>query len=1152
MPVLSSLNGLTYTENASPTLLDTNVTFADDEQDFDGGTVVVSGLLAEDIVSINNAGTGVGEIGFDGTNITYEGIIIGTAAGGEGASLTITLNASADNAGVEALIEALTYENTSDVPTVLHGLSINVTDAGDNDSRVDQFVSYTGVHNPFDGLDVGARSSISLADVDNDGDLDAFIGDNVGSIRYYENTGDVDNAEFIRRTGEDNPLDSVLVQYGSDAAFVDIDNDGDLDVFVGQGLGKLEFFENTGNADAPEFTEQTGSDNPLDAISSTFALRATFLDMDGDGDQDVLVGYRHGTVRYFENTGNADSPEFAERTGGDNPLSSINFGSESYVNPFAVDYDDDGDMDLVVGHDNGQLIYYENTGNEDSPVFTRRTGVDNPFDGIDVGDQSSPEIVDIDNDGDLDFFSGNWDGRIVHSNYNVFPVISVYTIAVDDPASFGGDLTGSLNEDTDTLGGSATVTDPESANQFTAETVGGTYGELTIAANGDWVYDLDEANTDVQALGAGDTLGDTLTIEAADGTEQDITITINGANDAATFGGNLTGALNEDTDSVSGSATVTDPESANQFTAETVGGTYGDLTIAANGDWVYDLDEANTDVQALGAGDTLGDTLTVESADGTEQSIVITVSGVNDAASFGGTLTGSLNEDTDSISGSATVTDPESANQFTAETVGGTFGDLTIAANGDWVYDLDEANTDVQALDAGDTVDDTLTVEAADGTEQSIVITVSGVNDAATFGGDLTGSLNEDTDSVGGSATVTDPESANQFTAETVGGTYGDLTIAANGDWVYDLDVANVNVQSLGAGDTLGDTVTVQSADGTEQDIVLTIGGADDAPTAPNLSSAEVTENKVGAFVGTLSSDDAEGGVTSYRVDDDRFHIEGNQLWLKDGVSLDYESEQEVRIRVTALDEEGFASSTLMRIKVLDVDDEGYGSAGNDMLVGTSSADMLVGNGGKDTLRGGEGDDTLLAGGWKDDGDGIFEVGEQSGGTDDSFLWSGAGNDVVMGAAGADVIGGNAGDDLIHAGDGKDTLFGAMGDDTLSGDAGDDLIYNGAGADSVDGGAGDDTLWAGAGDDILSGGAGADVFRFGATSGNDTISDFDVDEDALDLSAWQFADLSALSAAASDATVAGETGLLITLDGGQSIFLVGLDVAHLADMTVTL
>lgn len=64
---------LTFDENvvnATPQLLDGDVTFTDAEGNFDGGSVTVTGLLAEDIIAIRNEGTGAGEIGVSGSNVT--------------------------------------------------------------------------------------------------------------------------------------------------------------------------------------------------------------------------------------------------------------------------------------------------------------------------------------------------------------------------------------------------------------------------------------------------------------------------------------------------------------------------------------------------------------------------------------------------------------------------------------------------------------------------------------------------------------------------------------------------------------------------------------------------------------------------------------------------------------------------------------------------------------------------------------------------------------------------------------------------------------------------------------------------------------------------------------------------------------------------
>ena len=101
------------TVNAAPQIIDNDVTFTAPEDNFDGGMLTVSGIPAEDIVSINDQGTGAGQIGFSGGDVTYGGTVIGTATGGSaGMELIVTFNANATTAAIDALIENLTYANS--------------------------------------------------------------------------------------------------------------------------------------------------------------------------------------------------------------------------------------------------------------------------------------------------------------------------------------------------------------------------------------------------------------------------------------------------------------------------------------------------------------------------------------------------------------------------------------------------------------------------------------------------------------------------------------------------------------------------------------------------------------------------------------------------------------------------------------------------------------------------------------------------------------------------------------------------------------------------------------------------------------------------------------------------------------------------------
>jgi hypothetical protein len=147
--------------------------------------------------------------------------------------------------------------------------------------------------------------------------------------------------------------------YGVPApTFADLDADGDFDLLVGDYYADFQYFENTGTANAPAFAASVQNPFGLQGISSAYYFSLpTFVDLDDDGDMDVMVGGYYPTLYYFENTGTANAPAFAAQV--QNP-----FGlSLPYYNiyPASADLDDDGDMDLLVGEYYGDFRYFENT-----------------------------------------------------------------------------------------------------------------------------------------------------------------------------------------------------------------------------------------------------------------------------------------------------------------------------------------------------------------------------------------------------------------------------------------------------------------------------------------------------------------------------------------------------------------------------------------------------------------------------------------------------------------------------------------------------------------------------------------------------------------------------------------------------------------------
>lgn len=103
--------------------------------------------------------------------------------------------------------------------------------------------------------------------------------------------------------------------------------------------------------------------------------------------------------------------------------------------------------------------------------------------------------------------------------------------------------------------------------------------------------------------------------------------------------------------------------------------------------------------------------------------------------------------------------------------------------------------------------------------------------------------------------------------------------------------------------------------------------------------------------------------------------------------------------------------------------------------------------------------------------------------------------DVMDGAKGDDTLYGRAGDDHLFGGDGADTIYGSDGRDHLSGGNGGDQLVGGSGGDVLNGGSGNDDMWGGS----FGADGAADIFVLERRSGSDTIHDFELEWDVIQL-----------------------------------------------------
>ena len=529
---------------------------------------------------------------------------------------------------------------------------------------------------------------------------------------------------------------------------------------------------------------------------------------------------------------------------------------------------------------------------------------------------------------------------------NNAPVGNADTGAVDEDASVSvSSGSGVLSNDTDADGDSLTVSAISGGSLGSA--LNGTYGQLTMNANGSYTYNANRDAAD--PLDPGDTVTDVFTYTVSDGTDTDtatLTITITGVNDPITAV-NDTDAVNEDAtinrstsdsqeldhddtdpdaDDASGSFTITAirtgrESSSSGTTAGTVGqalnGTYGTLTVNADGSYSYAANRSGADGLAAGATAIDYFTYTVRdhasSPNDTDTAeLAITVTGVGPSASND---TGSVNEnatltanagagviandtggDTESLAVTNISSNATGNSGNATQGVLGTYGTLTVAADGSYTYVANTAAA--EALDAGDEVTDIFTYTVKDDDDvnsdtATLTITITGVdddpagnNDAGAINEDKTltvsagsGVLSNDTDA-DDSASLTVSAISGGTVGQALNGTYGVLTLSSDGSYTY--AATRSGADGLVAGATATDTFTYTVSDGggttATADLVITVTGVGPQAVADTGAVNEDATLTVNAASGVIDNDndDANYDVESLAITGISHGVTGN------------------------------------------------------------------------------------------------------------------------------------------------------------------------------------------------------------------------------------------------------------------------------------
>ena len=273
-------------------------------------------------------------------------------------------------------------------------------------------------------------------------------GSYVSGLSLYKNVGTNSHPVYQFITNDYGNLMSLSINLGLldfRPAFGDIDGDGFPDMIVGDFDGNLLFCKDTTTGGYPAAFGTPV--NFYQTINVGPASTPQLIDVNRDGLMDLIIGNRYGRIYYYQNTGTATNPIFTQQS---THFGNVNVTETGYVTGFAVPFmfDSAGSYRLAVGCERGYIYYYNNIDGNLGGTFNLVDSMFNyHFMNGYQGSMTSPFGSDIDGDWKLDLVVGNLCGGIqIHTSIqppaNVFEhsfmpdKVIIYPNPSDDMISF--------------------------------------------------------------------------------------------------------------------------------------------------------------------------------------------------------------------------------------------------------------------------------------------------------------------------------------------------------------------------------------------------------------------------------------------------------------------------------------------------------------------------------------------------------------------------------------------------------------------------------------------------------------------------------------------------------------------------------------------